>query len=73
MKTILKTTESYQVSKWIGKSGKETYAVIFFDEMRYLKDEINGRLMLNKKFIEKPSCQCKSRILQPYDKVKQYL
>lgn len=67
MKEILKTTESYQVEKWIGKSGRETYAIIFFDEMRYLDGKFN------KNFIEKPDHMRKSRILQPYNKVKKYL
>ena len=64
MKEILKTTEYYRVEKWINSN---TYAVIFFDEMRY----IDGKL--NKNFIEKPDHMRKTRILQPYNKVKQYL
>ena len=44
MKEILKTTEHYRVEKWINSN---TYAIIFFDEMRY----IDGTF--NKNFIEK--------------------
>lgn len=64
MKEILKTTEYYRVEKWINSN---TYAIIFFDEMRY----IDGKL--NKNFIEKPDHMRKTRILQPYNKIKKYL
>lgn len=64
MKEILKTTEHYRVEKWINSN---TYAVIFFDELRY----IDGTF--NKNYIEKPDHMRKTRILQPYNKVKQYL
>ena len=64
MKEILKTTEYYRVEKWINSN---TYAIIFFDEMRY----IDGKL--NKNFIEKPDHMKKTRILQPYHKIKKYL
>ena len=64
MKEILKTTEDYRVEKWINSN---TYAIIFFDEMRY----IDGKL--NKNFIEKPDHMRKTRILQPYHKIKKYL
>ena len=44
MKEILKTTEHYRVEKWINSN---TYAVKFFDELRY----IDGTF--NKNYIEK--------------------
>ena len=64
MKEILKTTEYYRVEKWINSN---TYAIIFFDVMRYIDCK------LNKNFIEKPDHMRKTRILQPYNKIKKYL